>query len=156
MQKIAYIVMVMAVVGAVIGSIGNANNAYAAGVTALNSPYNLGAIGQFQICVDTNTTIDYAALYRPNNTLAWQTPAGWPPLTINAGDCAIINPGSFGFDMVGNWVFVANVQNGNPFLFEFVVTFLVVPESILGAITAVTAPLVAFTGYKILRQKRLN
>ncbi|MFN4336777.1 MAG: hypothetical protein ACK4FV_04240 [Candidatus Nitrosocaldus sp.] len=137
----------------------NGNKAYAASsITAVGSPYNLGATGNFKICVDVDTTINYAALFKPDNTLAWQTPAGWT-LTIPAGGCDSILPGALGFggfDMVGNWIFAANDSNGNPFLFEFVVTFLVVPESIIGAITAVTAPLAAFTGYRILRQKRLN
>jgi hypothetical protein len=148
---------VVAVLAIGLLSIGAMNKAEAASsVTAVGSPYNLGQTGNFQICVDTNTTLDKAVLYRPNNTLAWETPAGWT-MTINANTCAHILPGSLGFggfDMAGDWwIFAANVSGGNPFIYEFTVTFQVVPESVIGALAVVLPSIGAFAGYKVLRSK---
>jgi hypothetical protein len=56
--------------------------------------------------------------------------------------------------MAGDWwIFAANAAGGNPFLFEFTVTFQVVPESVIGALAVVLPSIGAFAGYKVLRSK---
>ncbi|MEM0496125.1 MAG: hypothetical protein QW178_03805 [Candidatus Nitrosocaldus sp.] len=140
----------------VIGLISGSKSAHAtASITAVGSPYPLNATGQFDICVDVNTTIDKMMLFRPDNSMAWQTTTGWS-VSIPAGTCSTVLPGTLGFsgfDMVGKWIVVANDTDGNPFIFEFAVTFLVVPESIIGAVAAVATPLAAFAGFKVLRSR---
>ncbi|MCS7141356.1 MAG: hypothetical protein NZ888_04130 [Candidatus Nitrosocaldus sp.] len=141
----------------VVGMIANGNKAHAAAsVTAVGSPYVLGETGLFQLCANTTMNIDLIALVRPDGTTAFSSVVS-PMVTIPGGGCVTIDPATYGFtgfDMVGDWwVFAANAAGGNPFLFEFQVTFQVVPEFILGAITAVTAPLAAFAGFKVLRSR---
>jgi hypothetical protein len=148
---------VVAVLAIGLLSIGALNKAEAASsVTAIGSPYRLGDKGEFKICVDADTTINQIALIRPNGTTAFSTPIG-PIVTIPANDCATIDPGDHGFggfDMVGDWwIFAANADGGNPFIFEFVVTFQVVPESVIGALAVVLPSIGAFAGYKVLRSK---
>jgi hypothetical protein len=147
---------VVAVLAIGLLSIGAMNKAEAvASVTAVGSPYNLGQKGDFRICVDSNTTLDKAVLYRPDNTQAWETKPGWT-MTINANNCGNILPGNNGFggfDQVGTWIFAANAAGGNPFIYEFVVTFQVVPESVIGALAVVLPSMGAFAGYKVLRSK---
>ena len=148
---------VVAVLAIGLLSIGALNKAEAASsVTAIGSPYNLGDTGLFQICVDADTTINQIALIRPNGTIAFSTPIG-AIVTIPANSCATIDPGAHGFggfDMVGDWwIFAANADGGNPFLFEFTVTFQVVPESVIGALAVVLPSIGAFAGYKVLRSK---
>ena len=153
--RVGAIGVVVAVLAIGLLSIGAMNKAEAASsVTAIGSPYQLGQAGLFQICVDAATTIDFIALIRPDGTTAFSTPVN---ITIPAGNCAIINPGMNGFngfDMVGEWwIFAANASGGNPFLFEFTVTFMVVPESVIGALAVVLPSMGAFAGYKVLRSK---
>jgi hypothetical protein len=147
---------VVAVLAIGLLSIGAMNKAEAAAsVTAVGSPYNLGQKGDFQICVDTDTTLDKAVLYRPDFTQAWETPPGWTKF-IAANTCDHVLPGNIGFggfDQVGAWIFAANAAGRNPFIFEFVVTFMVIPESVIGALAVVLPSIGAFAGYKVLRSK---
>ena len=152
--RVGAIGVVVAVLAIGLLSIGALNKAEAASVTAIGSPYNLGQKGDFQICVDAATTIDFIALVRPDGTIAFSTPVN---INIPAGNCVTINPGMNGFggfDMVGDWwIFAANASGGNPFLFEFTVTFMVIPESVIGALAVVLPSIGAFAGYKVLRSK---
>jgi hypothetical protein len=136
--RVGAIGVVVAVLAIGLLSIGAMNKAEAASVTAVGSPYNLGQTGNFQICVDAATTIDLIALVRPDGTTAFSTPVN---ITIPANSCTTIDPGMHGFggfDMVGDWwIFAANATGGNPFLFEFTVTFMVIPESVIGALAVV-------------------
>jgi hypothetical protein len=76
--RVGAIGVVVAVLAIGLLSIGALNKAEAAAsVTAVGSPYNLGQTGDFQICVDTNTTLDKAVLYDPDSILVWQTQPGW-------------------------------------------------------------------------------
>lgn len=172
MQKIAYIVMAMAVVGAIASQ--SMNRAYAAtlvdlppgivadGIAAFNTPYSLGEQGDIYLCiVSTTRQITNIQLIDPDSV--FYNYAGSPSLPItlpNAGnECIYLQASDFGltsgFNKVGDWTMAVDTVPGNTFLYEFSVTFMVVPESIIGAITAVTAPLAALTGYRILKQKRL-
>jgi hypothetical protein len=156
--RVGAIGVVVAVLAIGLLSIGALNKAEAASsVTAVGSPYNLGQTGNFQICVDTNTTLDKAVLYDPDSMLVWQTQPGWTKF-IAANTCDTIDPGSEtpafgGFNKVGTWVFAANTAGGNPFIFEFAVTFQVVPESVIGALAVVLPSIGAFAGYKVLRSR---
>ena len=128
----------------------------ASSVTALNSPYSLGDTGLFEICVDADTTIDQISLIRPDGSTAFSTPVGIG-VNIPAGSCATIDPASYGFsgfDQVGDWwIFAANAAGGNPFIYEFTVTFMVVPESVIGALAVVLPSIGAFVGYSVLRSR---
>lgn len=169
MQKIAYIVMAIAVVGAVTSQM----KAYAAaivplppgfsvdGIAALNTPYSLGSQGDIYVCiVSTTRQITDIKLIDPDNTFYNYTGSPALPITLPdpAGQCLHLQTNDFGlasgFNKVGDWAVMVDTVPGKSFTYEFTVTFMVVPESILGAITAVTAPLVALTGYRILKQKR--
>lgn len=171
MQKIAYIVMAIAVVGAITSQ--NIDKAYAAtlvplppgvsvdGIAALNTPYSLGSQGDIYVCiVSTTRQITDIKLIDPDNTFYNYIGSPSLPITLpSAGNnCLYLQASDFGlasgFNKVGDWTVVVDTVPGKTFIYEFGVTFMVVPESILGAITAVTAPLAALTGYRILRQKR--
>jgi hypothetical protein len=60
---------------------------------------------------------------------------------------------STGFNKVGDWTVVVDTNPGNPFIFEFAVTFQVVPESVIGALAVVLPSIGAFAGYKVLRSR---
>ncbi len=151
---------ILAVVIAVASSLASGlvvNNAEAvSSVRAIGSPYNLGDKGLFEICVDADTTINQIALVRPDASTAFSTPIT-TIATIPAGNCDTIDPGDYGFtgfDQVGDWwIFAANADGGNPFMFEFTVTFQVIPESVIGALAVVLPSIGAFAGYKVLRSK---
>ncbi|MEM2923524.1 MAG: hypothetical protein QW560_03820 [Candidatus Nitrosocaldus sp.] len=172
MQKIAYIVMAIAVVGAATSqSIGKAYAASlvplpagvsADGIAALNTPYSLGSQGDIYVCiVSTTRTITDIKLVDPDsNSLSY---VGTPslPITLPSGgnNCLYLQASDFGlasgFNKTGDWAVLVDTVPGKKLLYEFTVTFMVVPESIIGAVTAVTAPLAALTGYRILRQRKL-
>lgn len=130
-------------------------------VEAVGSPYNMGDTGEFKICVDSDTTINKVVLYKPDHTQAWESPSEWT-LDISANTCETIEPGSntqfpgnafSGFDMAGTWVFAANVQGGNTFLYEFVVSFLVVPEAAIGAVAIIGSSIAVLGAYAVLRKR---
>ncbi|MEM1951244.1 MAG: hypothetical protein QXE95_07760 [Candidatus Nitrosocaldus sp.] len=169
MQKIAYVVMAIAVIGAVTSQ----SKVYAAsllplppgisadGIAVLNTPYSLGSQGDIYVCiVSTTRQITDIKLIDPANTFHNYTGSPSLPITLPSGgnNCLHLQASDFGlpsgFNQVGDWAVMVDTNPGRSFLYEFSVTFMVVPESILGAITAVTAPLVALTGYRILRQRR--
>ncbi|MCS6767746.1 MAG: hypothetical protein RMJ59_06410 [Candidatus Nitrosocaldus sp.] len=171
MQKIAYLVMAIAVVGAIASQ--STQRAYAAtlvplpagitadGIAALNTPYSLGEQGDIYVCiVSTTRQITSLHLIDPDNVFYNYVGTPALPITLPSGanKCLHLQASDFGltsgFNKVGDWTVAVDTLPGRTFMYEFTVTFMVVPESILGAITAVTAPLVALTGYRMLRQKR--
>ncbi len=170
MQKIAYIVMAM-VVGAV--TFQSIDRAYAAslvplppgvtadGIAALNTPYLLGQQGDIYLCiVSTTRQITNIHLIDPDNIFHNYTGSLSLPITLPSGGnkCLHLQASDFGltsgFNKTGDWAVLVDTVPGKTFMYEFTVTFMVVPESIIGAITAVTAPLAALTGYRILRQRK--
>jgi hypothetical protein len=60
---------------------------------------------------------------------------------------------STGFNKVGDWIVVVDTNPGKPIIFDFAVTFQVVPESVIGALAVVLPSIGAFAGYKVLRSK---
>ncbi|MEM0365088.1 MAG: hypothetical protein QXS25_05950 [Candidatus Nitrosocaldus sp.] len=171
MQKIAYLMMTMAVVVGVIASqsIGRAYataaivpmppGATADAAVALNTPYSIGSQGDLYICVSVTRTITDIKLLDPTSTFHNYVGGLSLPITIPANNCLYLNANDFaglagGFNMAGDWVLLADIQGGFSFLYEFVVTFNVVPESILGVAAIVAPSLVALTGYRILKQRK--
>ncbi len=60
---------------------------------------------------------------------------------------------STGFNKVGDWTVVVDTNPGKSYMYEFTVTFQVVPESVIGALAVVLPSMGAFAGYKVLRSK---
>jgi len=125
---------------------------------ALNTPYNLGAQGNLYICVSVDRTITNIYLVDPANNFHNYSGPLPLPITIPANNCLYLEANDFvglaaGFDQVGNWALLADIQGGFSFLYEFVVTFQVIPESIIGAL-AVTLPSIgALAGYRVLKSR---
>jgi secreted protein with Ig-like and vWFA domain len=59
---------------------------------------------------------------------------------------------STGFNKVGDWT-VVDTNPGKSYMYEFTVTFMVIPESVIGALAVVLPSMGAFAGYKVLRSK---
>jgi hypothetical protein len=165
MNRGIYVIAMAGIAALLLSSMGG-RSAYAATIVpsiitgdaavALNAPYSLGEQGELYICVSVERTITNIYLVDPANI--FHSYSGSPPLpiTIPADNCLKLDTTDFGlagFNQVGNWVLVADAQDGFPFLYEFTVTFMVIPESIIGALAVVLPSIGAFAGYKVLRGK---
>jgi hypothetical protein len=60
---------------------------------------------------------------------------------------------STGFNKVGDWTVLVDTNPGRTFIYEFTVTFMVIPESVIGALAVVLPSIGAFAGYKVLRSR---
>jgi hypothetical protein len=174
MLRIASYLAMAAVIASIVAVAGTGNRAYAAtlvplppgvtadGIAALNTPYNLGQQGDIYVCiVSTTRQITDIKLIDPTNTFHNYVGSPALPITLPSSDgkqCLHLTASDFeglnaGFDKVGDWVVVVDTNPGKSFIFEFVVTFQVVPESVIGALAVVLPSIGAFAGYKVLRSK---
>jgi len=165
MNRGIYVIAMAGIAALLLSSMGG-RSAYAATIVpsiitgdaavAWNAPYNIGALGELYICVSVDRTITNIYLVDPANI--FHSYSGSPPLpiTIPADHCLKLDTTDFGlagFDQVGNWVLLADTQDGFPFLYEFTVTFMVIPESVIGALAVVLPSIGAFAGYSVLRSR---
>jgi hypothetical protein len=173
MQRIASYLAMAAVIASIVAVAGTGNRAYAAtlvplppgvtadGIAALNTPYNLGQQGDIYVCiVSTTRQITDIKLVDPDNT--FHNYVGAPPalpITLPSGgnQCLHLTASDFGlntgFNKVGDWAVVVDTNPGKTLIFDFAVTFQVVPESVIGALAVVLPSMGAFAGYKVLRSK---
>jgi hypothetical protein len=170
-RVVSYLVMV-AVIASIVVVADTGNRAYAAnivpspfdppveGIVALNTPYNLGQQGDIYVCiVSTTRQITDIKLIDPANT--FHNYIGLPslPITLPQGgnQCLHLQASDFGlsggFNQVGDWAVVVNTNPGMPFIYEFTVTFQVIPESVIGALAVVLPSIGAFAGYSVLRSR---
>jgi len=172
MQRIASYLAMAAVIASIVAVAGTGNRAYAAtlvplppgviadGIAALNTPYNLGQQGDIYVCiVSTPRQITDIKLVDPDNTFYNYVGAPALPITLPSGgnQCLHLTASDFGlntgFNKVGDWVVVVDTIPGMTFTYEFTVTFMVIPESVIGALAVVLPSIGAFAGYKVLRSK---
>ncbi len=133
------------------------------GIAALNTPYNLGGQGDIFICiVSTQRQITDIKLIDPASTFHNYVGSPSLPITLPQGgnQCLNLRASDFGlssgFNQVGDWVVVADTNPGKSFIYEFAVTFQVIPESVIGALAVVGTPIATFAGYKLLRKRSNN
>jgi hypothetical protein len=172
MQRIASYLAMAAVIASIVAVAGTGNRAYAAtlvplppgviadGIAALGTPYNLGQQGDIYVCiVSTTRQITDIKLVDPDNTFLGYVGTPTLPITLPSGSnqCLHLTANDFGlntgFNKVGDWIVVVDTNPGNPIIFDFAVTFQVVPESVIGALAVVLPSIGAFAGYKVLRSK---
>mgnify|MGYP001146186749 CR=1 FL=1 len=170
-RKVSYLAIV-AVIASIVAIASIDNRAYAAtlvplppgvtadGIGALNTQYNLGQQGDIYVCiVSTTRQITDIKLIDPTNTFHNYVGAPSLPITLPQGgnQCLHLTASDFGlnsgFNQVGDWLVVVDTNPGNSLIFEFAVTFQVVPESVIGALAVALPSIGAFGGYSLLRNR---
>ena len=77
---------------------------------------------------------------------------------VSAGDCVTWDiPTDFGIASltpIGSWSMVVDTTEGNPVIEDFIVTFFVLPESVIGAIAMIGAS-IAILGVYMLRKRSI-
>jgi hypothetical protein len=172
MQRKASYLAMAAVIASIVAVAGTGNRAYAAtlvplppgviadGIAAFNTPYNLGQQGDIYVCiVSTSRQITDIKLVDPNNIFHNYVGAPVLPITLPSGgnQCLHLTASDFGlysgFNVAGEWTVLVDTVPGRSYTYEFVVTFMAVPESVIGALAVVLPSIGAFAGYKVLRSK---
>ncbi len=130
------------------------------GIAALNTPYNLGQQGDIYVCiVSTTRQITDIKLIDPANNFHNYVGSPSLPITLpqSGNECLHLTTSDFGlingFNQVGDWAVVVDTNPGMSFIFEFAVTFQVIPESVIGALAVALPSIGAFAGYSILKNR---